>query len=295
MKAERILTFALVAVMVFGTFGLVGCGGEESAETPSEDEPAAELSGSITVEGSDTMVNLGQALAEAFMDANPGVDISVAGGGTGTGIASLINGTLDFANASRAMTDEEVAGAQGNGVEPVEYIVAHDGIAVVVNPSLGVENLTLEQLGAIYRGEIINWSEVGGPDLDIMLLSRDSASGTYEFFLEHVVQQEDGEAVYSADARLLSSTQAIVDETIANDAAIGYVGLGYLVPEVSVVKIDNVEATVESVKDGSYNIARPLLMYSAGEPAGVSKAYIDWILSTDGQAVVSELGFVSVD
>lgn len=300
MKVKRILALALVAVLALGTLGLAGCGGndepveEPADETPAE-EPAAELSGSITVEGSDTMVNLGQAFAEVFMDEFMGVDISVAGGGSGTGIASLINGTVDFANASRSMKDEEIEEAAANGVEAIEYTVAYDGIAVVVNPSLGVEDITFEQLGAIYRGEITNWSEVGGPDLDIVLLSRDTSSGTYAFFLEFVVQAEDGDAVYSADARLLPSTQAIVDETIANEAAIGYVGLGYVVPEVSVVEIDGVAASVAGVQDGSYSVARPLFMYAAGEPDEVGKAYMDWILSADGQAVVADLGFVPVD
>ncbi|MFU8890953.1 MAG: PstS family phosphate ABC transporter substrate-binding protein [Anaerosomatales bacterium] len=296
MKAKKFLAFALVAVLALGTLGLVGCGGsDEPADEPADETPAgdaAELSGSITVEGSDTMVNLGQALAEVFMDEETGVDVSVAGGGSGVGIASLINGTVDFANSSRAMKDEEKAEAEGNGIEVTEFVVAYDGIAIVVNPSLAVEDLTFEQLGAIYRGEITNWSEVGGPDLDIVLLSRDTSSGTYAFFLEHVVQQADKEAVYSADARLLPSTQAIIDETIANEAAIGYVGLGYVVPEVNVLKIDGVEAGVEVVKDGSYNVARPLFMYAAGTLSDASRVYIDWVQSSEGQAVVAELGFV---
>ena len=296
MKPKKFLAFALVAVLALGTLGLAGCGnGDDEAETPddtSSEEPAAELTGSITVEGSDTMVNLGQAFAEVFMDEFDGVDVSVAGGGSGTGIASLINGTVDFANSSRAIKDEEIDQAGANGVEVTDFVVAYDGIAVVVNPSLDVEDITFEQLGAIYRGEITNWSEVGGPDLGIVLLSRDTSSGTYAFFLEHVVQQDDKEAVYSVDARLLPSTQAIVDETIANEAAIGYVGLGYVVPEINVLAVDGVQASVAGVQDGSYNVARPLFMYAAGELSEASQAYIDWIQSADGQAVVAELGFV---
>lgn len=293
MKAKRILAFALVAVLALGMLGLAGCGNDEAepAETPN-DEPVAELTGSITVEGSDTMVNLGQAFAEAFMDEFDGVDISVAGGGSGTGIASLINGTVDFANASRAMKDEEYEQAEGNGVAVTEFTVAYDGIAAVVNPGLGVEDITFDELGAIYRGEITNWSEVGGPDLDIVLLSRDTSSGTYAFFLEFVVQADDGDAVYAQDARLLPSTQAIVDETIANEAAIGYVGLGYVVPEISVLAIDGVQASVSGVQDGTYSVARPLFMYAAGTLSEASEAYIDWIQSADGQAVVADLGFV---
>ncbi len=291
MKAKKFLAFVLVAVLALGTFGLAGCGNgdDEVSETP------AGPTGSITVEGSDTMVNLGQALAEVFMDEFGGVDISVAGGGSGTGIASLINGTVDLANSSRPIKDEEVDQAEANGVDVTEFVVAYDGIAVVVNPSLEVEDLTFEQLGAIYRGEITNWSEVGGPDLDIVLLARDSSSGTYDFILEHVIQQDDDEAVYSPNARLLPSTQGIVDETIANEAAIGYVGLGYLVPEIKVLKIDGVEANVDTVKDGSYSVSRPLFMYAAGTLSEASQAYIDWILSDEGQAVVAQIGFVTTN
>ncbi len=295
MKLRDMLALTLVAVLALGTLGLAGCGTAEvdDEETTEEvDEAVEELTGTVNIEGSDTMVNLGQAWAEAFMDEYPGVDISVTGGGSGTGIASLINGTVDFANASRSIKEEEIDEAEANAVTPGEYTVAYDGIAIVVNPDLGVEDLTFAELGAIYRGEITNWNEVGGPDKDIVLLSRDTSSGTYVFFLEHVVQDEDKDAVYSADARLLPSTQAIVDETIANDAAIGYVGLGYVVPEISVVKIDGVASSVEGVQDGSYNVARPLFMYSAGEPTGAAKAYIDWILGAGGQAIVEELGFV---
>ncbi len=300
MKAKKLFVFALVAVLALGTLGLAGCGGateeEPTTETPGEEPMDEALTGSITVGGSDTMVNLGQAFAEAFMDENDDVDISVTGGGSGTGIAALINGTVDFANASRAMKDEEKDEAETtNGIQPVEYVVAYDGIAAVVNPALGVEDITFAQLGAIYRGEITNWSEVGGPDKDIVLLSRDTSSGTYAFFLEFVVQDEDEEAVYAADARLMPSTQAIVDETIANDAAIGYVGLGYVVPEISVVMIDGVQASVEAVQDGSYSVSRPLFMYAAEQPEGAAATFMEWILGSGGQAIVADLGFVPVD
>ncbi len=300
MKAKKLFAFALVAVLALGTMGLAGCNGNdepaEEPETPSEEPAAEELTGSITVQGSDTMVNLGQAFAEAFMDEYGDVDVSVTGGGSGTGIAALINGTIDFANASRAIKDEEIDEAEAtNGVPPIEYTVAYDGIAVIVNTALGVDELTFEELGAIYRGEITNWSEVGGPDKDIVILSRDTSSGTYAFFLEHVVQAEDGDAVYSAEALLMPSTQAIVDETIANDAAIGYIGLGYVTDDISVVAVDGVQASVAGVQDGSYNVARPLFMYAAVQPEGAKQVFMDWILSAAGQAVVADLGFVPVD
>ncbi len=295
MKAKKILALALVAVLALGTLGLAGCGGEEEpAEAPNGEEPADELSGSISVEGSDTMVNLGQAWAEAFMEVNEGVMISIKGGGTGTGIAALINGTVDFANASRAMKDEEIEAAKANGIEPVQHEVALDSIAVVVNSANPVEELSMEDLGKIYRGEITNWSEVGGPDETIVLLSRDTSSGTYEYFKEEVVAAEDENAEFAASAQLLGSTQAIVEEVAGNEWAIGYVGLGYLTDDLKVVAIDGVTASVETAKDGTYPLARYLYMYSHDDTEAMT-AYLEWILGPEGQAIVVDQGFVPVD
>lgn len=290
--AKKWLALVLAAVLAFA---LVGCGGGTQQQGGTDEKAAEELTGSITIEGSDTMVNLAQAWQEKFNEANPGVMIAVKGGGSGTGIAALINGTVDFANASREMKDEEQAEATAKGITPVETRVAVDGIAVIVNPANGVTDLTLDQLGKIYRGEIKNWKEVGGADKPIVLLSRDSSSGTYEYFKEEVVAKDDDKAEYAKEAKLLPSTQAIVDETKANPDAIGYVGLGYVVPEVKVVAIDGVAASVDAAKDGSYVLSRGLYMYSNGEPAGVMKAYIDWILGPEGQAVVADQGFVPVN
>jgi len=284
---KKWIALALAAVLAVG---LVGCGGNNDSGTTGAEQPAAEeLTGAINVEGSDTMVNLGQAWAEVFQTDNPGVMISLKGGGSGTGIAALINGTVDFANASREMKPEEITEAQGKGVEPVETEVAKDAIAVVVNPANPVTALTIDQLGKIYRGEITNWKDVGGPDKAIVLLSRDSSSGTYEYFKEEVVGKD---MEYAKEAKLLPSTQAIVDETKANPDAIGYIGLGYITPDVKVIEVDGKAASLESALDGSYVLSRGLYMYSNGQPAGVQKAYIDWILSPAGQKVVEEQGFV---
>lgn len=288
MKPNKWLALFLVAVLSLGTLALTGCG-TQAGET---DEPSDELAGSISVEGSDTLVNLGQAWAEVFMDENPGVMLSVKGGGSGTGIAALINGTVDFANASRAMKDEEIAEAEANSVTPVEHEVAIDGIAVVVNPDNPVAGLSKADLGKIYRGDIVNWKDVGGPDKPIVLLSRDSSSGTYEYFKEEIVAADDENAEYAKQAQLLASTQAIVDEVSKNDAAIGYVGLGYVTDTIKVLEIDGVAASVESAKDGSYPISRYLYMYSNGDVDGVMEAYLDWILSSEGQAIVTDQGFV---
>lgn len=284
MKAKKWLALALAAVVAFA---LVGCGGGTAAEEPAGEE----LTGSINVEGSDTMVNLGQAWAEVFQTENPGVMIAIKGGGSGTGIAALINGTVDFANASRQMKDEEKADAEAKGITPFEIEVAKDGIAVVANPANGVTGLTLDQLGKIYRGEFTNWKDVGGADAPIVLLSRDSSSGTYEYFKEEVVG-EDSE--YAKEAKLLASTQAIIDETKNNPNAIGYVGLGYVTPDVKVLEIDGVAASVDTALDGSYVLSRGLYMYSNGEPTDVFKAYVDWILGAEGQKLVTDQGFVPV-
>ncbi|MGB4442295.1 MAG: PstS family phosphate ABC transporter substrate-binding protein [Coriobacteriia bacterium] len=293
MNLKKYLASGLAFAMLAGTVALAGCTAAEEATT---EEPATEetveLEGSITVQGSDTLLNVATAWSDGFMDANPGVDISVQGGGSGTGIAALLNGTADFANASREIKDEELTEAETLGVDPIEHKVAIDGIAVVVNPGNGVEELTLEQLGQIFRGEITNWSEVGGANMEIVLLSRDSSSGTYEYFKEAVVANEDENAEYAASAKLLPSNQAIADEVAANEAGIGYIGLGYLTEDVKVVAIDGVKASVETAADSSYPISRYLYMYSNGEVDGVMKAYLDWILGPEGQQLVEDEGFV---
>ena len=289
MKRIRLIT-ALALVLVLGSVGLVGCGKSASATDSSTGEGSA-LSGVLNVEGSDTMVNLANLWAEQFMTANPNVNIAVKGGGSGNGIAALINGTADFANASREMKTEEIDQAKSNSVNPVETAVARDGIAVIVNPANSVTGLTTDQLGKIYRGEITNWKDVGGADEEIVLLSRDSSSGTYEYFKEAVVGKDKN---YAKSAKLLASSQAIVDETKGNPAAIGYVGVGYESADIKVLEIDGVAASVATVSDDSYPISRKLYMYSNGDPTGVGKSYIDWILGPEGQKVVEDEGFVPV-
>lgn len=283
MKAKKWIALALAAIMALA---LVGCSkpAGESAKTGGD-----ELTGSLTVQGSDTMVNLSNAWAEAFSAENPGVQISVTGGGSGTGIASLINGTVDFANASREMKDEELQQASDAGVDPVETEVAKDGIAVLVNPSNAVEGLTMDQLGKIYRGEITNWKDVGGSDAEIVLLGRDTSSGTYEYFKEEVVGKD---AEYAKSMKNLQSSQGIVDEVTKNPNAIGYVGIGYVNDQTKVLKVDGVAASVDTVLDGSYILSRGLYMYSNGQPDGAKKAFIDWIKSDAGQKIVKDEGFV---
>jgi phosphate transport system substrate-binding protein len=248
--------------------------------------------------GSDTLVNLALAWAEAYMQLHPEVRISVTGGGSGTGIAALINGTVNIANASREMKPEEIAAAKANGITPVEHTVARDAIAVVVNPANPVRELTLQQISDIYTGRIRNWREVGGQDRPIVLLSRESNSGTYVYFLENVVRLgQKSTLLFSPDTLLMPSSEGISVEVRQNPNAIGYDGLGYVTPDLQVLAVARnrdspyVLPAAGTVEDGSYPISRPLYMYTAGEPTGHIKDYLDWIVSA-GQTLVTELGFV---
>jgi phosphate transport system substrate-binding protein len=251
--------------------------------------------------GSDTLVNLALAWAETYMQLHTEVRISVTGGGSGTGIAAMINGTVDIANASRAMKAEEIAAAEANGITPVEWVVARDAIAVVVHPSNPVDNLTLEQISDIYTGQITRWNQLGGEDRPVVLLSRESNSGTYVYFLENVIRLgEENDLLFSPDTLLMPSSEGISTEVRQNPNAIGYDGLGYVTPDQKVLAVASeagrpfVLPSVETVNDGSYPVSRPLYMYTAGEPKGTIEAYLDWILS-EGQALVANLGFVPLE
>jgi phosphate transport system substrate-binding protein len=307
-----LLCLGLAVVLTLGAFS-VACGDDEeedgtptvtgSTATPvaagTSTPQAAELSGSVTVKGSDTMVNLASAWAEAFSNENPKVSISVTGGGSGTGIAALINKQTDIADASRAMKDEEVQDAEANGVNPVETQVALDGLSVVVNPSNPVTELSIPQLSDIYSGKVSNWKDVGGNDASIVVLARDTNSGTHVFFKEHVVQYQE-KLEYGSDVQFMAATQAGFDEVAGNENAIMYGGLGYVTDEVKPLGIKKddsspaVQASIATVKSGEYPIARPLFVYTNGEPTGLLKAYIDWILGSEGQAIVEELEFVPI-
>jgi phosphate transport system substrate-binding protein len=255
---------------------------------------------SIENKGSDTMVNLALAWAETYGQIMPEVQIAVTGGGSGTGIAALINGTVDMANASRQIKEEERSQAEANGIEPVEHVVAGDAIAVVVHPTNPVQGLTIAQLSDIFSGKITNWRAVGGEDRPIVLLSRESNSGTHVFFLEQVVRQGDADdkTLFSPDTLLMPSSEGISAEVRQNPNAIGYDGLGYVTPDQKVLGValtgdePYVVPTVETVKNGSYPIARGLYIYTAGEPQGAVEEYLSWILGPAGQAIVQELGFV---
>jgi phosphate transport system substrate-binding protein len=288
------MAVALVAVLALVAFVATGCGPAPTGSTSSNATTTSgeALSGTINVAGSDTMVNLAQAWAEKFNTENPGVQITVKGGGSGTGIAALLNKTIDFADASRSMKAEEESQAAAAGVKPVKTEVARDGVVVAVNTANPVAALTKEQLGKIYAGQITNWKDVGGNDAPIVLLGRDSSSGTYAFINDEVLAKLAGKPPYAKSMQNLQSTQAIVDQVSKDANSIGYIGLGYENAGIKAVAIDGTQASEATVLDGTYALSRGLNMYSDGEPTGVKKAYLDWILGAEGQALVKEQGFV---
>ncbi len=286
----------LMAVLV----GISGCGtGESSAGSESQD---AQQDVYLENKGSDTIVNLALAWAEYYQDMNSHIGISVTGGGSGTGIAALINNTVDIANASRQIKEEEIENAQENGVDPVEYVIAQDAIAVIVHVDNPIDTLTMAQVSAIFSGEIDNWSALGGEDRPIVRLSRETNSGTHVYFLENVLRLGDKESdlLFSMDTLLLPSSEGIIKETSQNRNAIGYDGLGYVTDEVKVLGIaadsggEYIFPSVETVNSGLYPIARELYMYTNGEPSGPLAKYMEWIFSTEAQKIVADLGFVPI-
>ena len=287
---------ALFGLLLFVTTAC-GSGAVRTAEASNDGGNGR----TIQNKGSDTLVNLALAWAERYRVVKPDVAIAVTGGGTGTGIAALINNTVDIANASRHMKDDEVEAAKANGINPVEFTVAIDALAVIVNPANPVSQLTIDQLADIYTGRITNWQEVGGNDAPIILLSRETNSGTHVYFLEEVVRKGDGdnEDIIAPQTLLMPSSVGITSELRRNPNAIGYDGFGYVDPEhekLIAVAVDAdspyVLPSVATGTDGSYPIARPLYMYTAGEPTGVIRDYLDWIAGPEGQTIVAELGFV---
>jgi phosphate transport system substrate-binding protein len=295
-----IIPLMLIAAVTF----ISGCGSDSPAT--SAPTSSTELSGSINIIGSNTVTPLSTVWSEKFMVMHPGVSIAVSGPGSGAGIAALINGTTDICQASRKIKQKEIDEANANGVEPYETQVATDALSVIVNPANPVSELTIPQLSGIYTGEITNWKEVGGNDAAIVVLSRDTNSGTHVFFKEHVVQMaglpwEDTSLEYGPKVLFLPSTEEGVSETAKNPNAIFYPGLGYVTDEVKPLAIKKtaddvgVLPSVATALDGTYPIARPLLFYTDGAPEGVIKTFIDYCLSAEGQAEVTEVGYVPLE
>jgi phosphate transport system substrate-binding protein len=257
----------------------------------------------IQIKGSDSEVNLVQRLAEVFMQKNPGVNIAVTGGGSGTGIAALINKTTDIANSSRGMEPKEEEAAKKAGVQPFRIIFATDGISIITNPANPITKLTLEQLGKIFKGKITNWKEVGGADAKISLYGRQSNSGTYVFFREFVVKAD-----YSPHMKAMNGNAQIVEAIKKDQDGIGYVAVGYVVNEKDEVmpgiKIINIAkdgkseayspAKMENVMSKKYPITRPLNQYTNGKPSGKLSDFIKFELNKEGQEIVRKEGFFPV-
>lgn len=288
-------TWTARAAVTLLALALAGCGAGRASRAVARDAQAA-----LTIQntGSDTLVNLALAWAEAYMAIRPEVRISVTGGGSGTGIAALLNGTIQIANVSREMSKEEIASAGEKGFTPVRHVVALDAIAVVVNPANPVGSLSLRQVSDIYTGKLTRWSQVGGEDRPIVLLSRESNSGTYVYFLERVLRlgEKKSKALFSPETLLMPSSEGISVEVRQNPNAIGYDGLGYVTPDQKLLAVADGDAaavlpSAATVSDGSYAVSRPLFMYTRGEPEGVVKQYLEWITG-EGQSLVAGLGFV---
>lgn len=296
MKARSPILCAILLVLISMTS--TACGPQDPSAPNFET-----TSNSIENKGSDTIVNLALAWAETYQAINPALRISVTGGGSGTGIAALINGTVDIANASRKIKEEEISRAQENGIEPVEITIARDAIAIIVNINNPVDQLTIQQVSDIYSGEITNWLGVGGEDRPIVRLSRETNSGTHVYFLENVLRlgEKENKTFFSPETLLLPSSEGITVEIRQNPNAIGYDGLGYVTEDVKVIPIAGMDddhnfifPSPDTVNSGLYPIARDLYMYTAGEPSGTIATYLEWILGSEAQEIVAELGFVPI-
>lgn len=286
-SGSTLARFAVAALVVaVALSGATGC----RREPPVTDG----LSGTLVIRGSDTLVNLSAAWAEAFMELNPGVQVSVSGGGSSTGFAALIDGSGDLANASRPIKSSERQALETKGKPAVEHVVALDAVTMIVNPSNPLESLTMGQLADILTGRVTNWRQVGGSDQAITVYSRETSSGTYAFVREHVMGNED----YVASARLMPSTESVLQAVAQDRGGLGYIGMGYLTPAVKALKLaptadaTPVEATEENAVSGAYPLARPLYVYSAGEPGEIARAFIEFATSEAGRRIAVEMGFV---
>jgi phosphate transport system substrate-binding protein len=284
----RLKATLIIAAM---SFFIIGC---------REDVDPNEPVGFLQIKGSDTIVNAAQKIAEEFMKDYPHIFVAVTGGGSGVGIASLINKTCDVATASREMKPKEKEMAEKRGVFPKEFAVAYDGVAVIVNKNNPVDKMTIEDLHKIFTAKVTNWKELGGKDAKIVTLSREVSSGTHIYFKEEVVQlgKKDNREEFSAQTLLLTSSQTIVEEVVANEAAIGYLGMGYVSDRTKSLLVakggDFYPPDVNNVIKKTYPLSRPLYFYTNGQPQGVIKLFIDFTLSPKGQQQFIETGFVPI-
>lgn len=284
------MTARVMGVTILLSMLLAACSGRHG-EVAAQGRGGG-TAGTLTIKGSDTMVILAQSWAEQYMSSHPDAIIQVSGGGSGTGIAALINGTTDIATASRTIKeDERRTIAERRGGEAHETRAALDALAIYVHEDNPVRSLTIEQLRRIYRGEVERWSEVGGPELPIILYSRENNSGTYAYFKEHVLDELD----FAAEAQTLPGTAAVINAVSQDPGAIGYGGIGFGsgVRTVPIAEGDGppIAPTLANATSGAYPLARYLHLYSVGAPSGLAADFIAWVLSPEGQALVEDTGF----
>lgn len=248
----------------------------------------------VQIKGSDTILNASQAIVEEYMKTNKKARIAVTGGGSGVGIASLINKTADIAMASRNIKSSEVEALKKEGINIEEVVLGYDGITVIINHGNHIKNLDKKTLAGIFAGEITNWKELGGDDAKIVVLSRDSSSGTHAYFKEEILRGGDSKSVveYGQDTLYMPSNQAILQEVAKSKYAIGYIGMGYMNDTVDSLAVDGVKPTFETVADKTYPIAREVFWYVDSARDGVTKEVVDFAVSDKGQEIVKEEGFV---
>lgn len=281
LKSYKTLIFLMLVLTI------VGCGKKNDATNNK----------SFTIKGSDTMVQLMSLLSESYMKTNPENKISITGGGSGTGISALLNGTTDVCASSREIEEKELSIGKAKNIVPVSVVIANDGLAVVVHKDNPINELTMEQVKKIYTGEYKNWKDLGGQDQPIDVYSRESSSGTYKFFQEHVLNKKD----YAKEVKLMPSTQTIIQSVSDSKWAVGYSGLGYTKNaniKILGIKKDESSPVVmpsdKTVLNKTYSIARPLYLMFNGEPKGELKKFVDFCISEAGQKIVEESGYVKV-
>lgn len=246
----------------------------------------------IIIVGSTTVLPIAQQWAQAYMKIHPYISISVVGNGSGNGIKAILDGVADIANSSRWLSDSEIKAAISKGFFPFPIVVSYDAIAPIVNSSNPVRDLSLDQLKGIYEGKITNWSQVGGPDMPIVVVTRDNSSGTFEVWSEKIMRG----ALVKAGALTVASNAEVIRAVAGNKRAIGYVGLGYLESSSNIaeIAISGMKATIEAARSGQYPLARPLFMITVGVPTGAIAEFINFGLSPEGQKIVYEVGFVPI-
>ena len=272
MKRKNCFIVIVLALFCFGTAGFA-------------------LADNLVIKGSTTVLPIAQKVAEAYMKEHPDVNISISGGGSGNGIKAIIDGSTDIADSSRFIKTKEVSLAVKKGTYPVPFRVAYDCIVPIVHPSNSVSNLTLDQLKAVYMGKIKNWEELGGPDRKIVVISRDTSSGTYEVWEKKVMKKE---RIYPG-ALLQASNGAVCQAVAKNKNAIGYIGLGYMNRDVKPLSVDGIEGSEATTLNGTFPVSRPLFMFTRGWPKGETVKFINYVLHPQkGQSLIKEVGYISL-